>query len=96
MALTRGSILDRELNKFVESPSRVGEPAIEVVNGGKFSTPSNAICYTLTLSTDGIYYTEIYSFYSAGTPASPSGLLKTITLYYTDSARTLEFGGLIS
>ena len=32
MALTRYSIHDRELNKFVESPSRPGEPAVEVVD----------------------------------------------------------------
>jgi len=31
MALNRGSIHDRELHKFVESPTRTGEPAIEVV-----------------------------------------------------------------
>lgn len=96
MALIRGSIQDRELHKFIESPSRVGEPAVEVVLGSKFNTPSNATCYTLTLATDGIYYTEVYRFYSSGTPVSPIGLLKTITLYYTDSARSIEYGGVIS
>lgn len=96
MALTRGSILDRELNKFVESPSRSGEPAVEVVSGSKFSIPASAVCYTLTLSTDGAYYTEVYNFYSSGTPIAPVGLLKTITLYYTDSARSIEYGGVIS
>lgn len=30
MALLRGSIHDRELHKFIESPSRPGEPAVEV------------------------------------------------------------------
>lgn len=96
MALSRGSILDRELNKFIESPSRPGEPAVEVVSGNKFSVPSGATCYTLTLATDAIYYTEVYRFYSSGTPTAPIGLLKTITLYYTDSARTIEYGGVIS
>ena len=30
MALNRGNISDREYHKFVESPSRPGEPAVEV------------------------------------------------------------------
>lgn len=30
MALDRGNIKDREFHKFVESPSRPGEPAVEV------------------------------------------------------------------
>lgn len=30
MALNRGSIHDRELHKFIESPSRPGEPAVDV------------------------------------------------------------------
>lgn len=96
MALTRGSILDRELNKFVESPSRPGEPAVEVVSGNKFTIPSTAVCYTLTLSTNAGYYTEVYHFYSGGNPITPTGLLKTITLYYTDAARTIEYGGVIA
>lgn len=96
MALNRGSIYDRELHKFIESPSRPGEPAVEVVTANAFAVPSGAVCYTLTLSTDAGYYTEVYRFYSGGTPVAPTGLLKTITLYYTDSARTLEYGGVIA
>jgi hypothetical protein len=96
MALTRGSIYDRELHKFIESPSRPGEPAVEVVTATSFGIPSGATCYTLTLATDAGYYTEVYRFYSGGTPVAPTGLLKTVTLYYTDSARTVEYGGVIS
>lgn len=90
-----GDIQSREYFKFIESPTRPNETAIEVGLGGKFTAPPNATCFTLTNSTDGIYFTEIYRFYSSGTVASPVGLLKTITLYYSDSARCNEVGGVV-
>lgn len=87
---------DREFYKFVESPTRPNETAIETVNGGTFSTPSNSKCYVYTLGVDGIYYTESWAFYESGTPAAPVNLLKTISIYYTDAARKIEIGGVIS
>lgn len=95
-----GEIREREYSKFVESPSRPGNSAVEIVGNftsspGPFSPPPNATVYTYQLSTDGIYYTEIYSFYESGTPIAPVNLLKTITLYYSDAQRTIEIGGVV-
>jgi hypothetical protein len=101
MAMERQSITGMEYDKFVESPSRPGKSAVEISgtltsSPGPFSPPSNSTCYTYSLGVDGIYFTEVYSFYSGGTPASPTGLLKTITIYYSDSGRLTEVGGVVS
>lgn len=95
------NILDRELDKFVESPTRIGKTAVEVFGSlsttqGAFSIPTNALVYTYSTGTDGIYFTEIYSFYESGTPIAPVNLLKTITLYYSDAEFENEIGGVAS
>lgn len=99
MAISK-NLQDRERDKFVESLTRPGFSAVEVVgnlttSGGQFSIPSNSTCYTYETGTDSPYFTESYKFYESGTPAAPVTLIKTITLYYTDSNRTLEFGGVV-
>lgn len=95
------SFRDRDYTKFVDSPTRPGKSAVEVVgdltvSGGEFAPPSNSTCYTYETGTDGIYFTEIYKFYESGTPATPVNLLKTITLYYTDAQFQNDFGGVVS
>jgi hypothetical protein len=95
------NLLDRENDKFVESPSRPGATAIEVsgnisLTPPAFGLPANATCYTYEVTTDGLYFVEQYKFYSGGTPASPAGLLKTISLYYSDSALENEVGGVVT
>lgn len=89
---------DREQAKFVESPSRPGFTAVEVFGSlstgtGPFSVPMNCFCYTEETGIDGIYFTEIFKFYESGTPAAPINLIKTITLYYSDSNRSVGVGG---
>lgn len=93
------SFRDRDQAKFVQSPTRADGSAIEIagqLTPPDFSPPANSTCYTYTTGTSGIYYTEIYRFYESGTPAAPVNLLKTITLYYTDSKFKNEFGGAVS
>jgi hypothetical protein len=94
-------ILQREYTKFVESPTRPGNSAVEVLGNlsltpPAFGLPTNATCYTYSVTTDGPYFVEQYKFYSGGTPASPTGLLKTISLYYSDSALENEVGGVVT
>lgn len=86
MALNRHSLPDRELNKFVESPSRPGEPAIEIVGNltstpGPFSPPTNADSIVRTVLSN----VETYEYKSGGISGT---LLKTVTVTYTDN--TLE------
>lgn len=86
MALNRGSIHDRELNKFVESPSRPGEPAVEIVGNlsasiapGPFDPPTA----TDTILRSVLANVETYEYKSGG----PSGtLLKTVTVTYLTSS----------
>jgi hypothetical protein len=95
------NISGREYNKFIQSPTRADGSAVEVIGSftsspGPFAPPSNTQVYTYSFGTDGIYYTEVFAFYSGGTPASPTGLLKTVTIYYSDAGRTIEVGGVWS
>lgn len=78
MALTRGSIHDRELHKFVESPTRPGEPAIEVsgtFEGSPFAPPANADAFTRSVSGN----IETIEFRQGGIAGT---VLKTIRVYY--------------
>lgn len=88
MALLRKSLPDRELNKFVESPTRPGEPAIEIagtftanVDPGPFSPP--ALCDYISRTV--LSNVETYEYKQGG---SGGTLLKTVTVTYTDA--TLE------
>lgn len=86
MAITRQSIGGREFNKFVESPSRPGEPAIEIVGNltstpGPFSAPASSDSIVRTVSSN----IETYEYKSGGISGT---ILKTITVTYTDN--TLE------
>lgn len=86
MALNRHSLPDRELNKFVESPSRPGEPAVEIVGNlvstpGPFSPPAN--CDYISRSV--LSNVETYEYKNGG---SGGTLLKTVTVTYVDA--TLE------
>lgn len=81
MSLDRKSLQDREYNKFVESPSRPGEPAIEIVgeittSPGPFSPPSNADAGTV----EYIGNTVVYKFRQGGVAGT---VIKTVTLVYT-------------
>lgn len=83
MALNRNNILDREFHKFVESPSRPGEPAVEIVGSvsttGGFTIPENADAITREVSGSQ----EIYKYREGGVSGT---ILKTITLTYTSSS----------
>lgn len=86
MALLRKSLPDRELNKFVESPSRPGEPAIEIVGNltsspGPFSPPINCDSIVRTVLSN----VETYEYKNGGIAGT---LLKTVTVTYVDN--TLE------
>lgn len=87
------SIKDREWTKFVESSTRPGSSAIEVIGNLAFQIPPNSTCYTFEQSVSGIYYLDIFKFYESGTPITPVNLLKTITIYYSDRQRTNDIGG---
>jgi hypothetical protein len=65
--LNRKSILDRELNKFVESPSRPGEPAVEIVGNlvstpGPFSPPAGTDSVVRSVASN----VETYEYKSGG------------------------------
>lgn len=80
MALNRASIHDRELNKFVESPTRPGEPAVEVtgdVNAvpSPFAPPTNTDAFTRSVSGNS----ETIEYRSGGLAGT---ILKTIKVYY--------------
>lgn len=86
MALLRKSLPDREINKFVESPSRPGEPAIEIVGNltstpGPFSPPTTSDSIVRTVMSN----VETYEYKSGGIAGT---VLKTVTVTYTDA--TLE------
>jgi len=86
MALNRKSLPDRELHKFVESPCRPGEPAVEIVGNltstpGPFSAPASSDSIVRTVSSN----VETYEYKSGGISGT---ILKTITVTYTDN--TLE------
>ena len=76
MALDSGSVRDYELQKFVESPTRSGKPAIEAVIASKI--PANydngKVLYPTATQ-------EVYQYFQGLT------LLTTITLNFTDSTK---------
>lgn len=82
MALDRKNILDREYNKFVESPTRPGEPAIEIagtftadVAPGPFSPPSNCDFISRAVASN----VETYVYKNGG---ASGATLKTVTVTY--------------
>jgi hypothetical protein len=81
VAIDRPSITGREFNKFVESPSRPGETAVEVVGSfasepGPFAPPQNSD-YILRSVSGAV---ETYTYYNGG----PSGtLLQTVVVTYS-------------
>jgi len=80
MSLDRKSIHDRELHKFVESPSRPGEPAVEIVGSitatpSQFSPPSNADAFTRSVSGND----ETIEYRTGGIAGT---IIKTIIIYY--------------
>jgi hypothetical protein len=82
MSLDRKSLPDREYNKFVESPSRPGEPAIEIVGNlvstpGPFSPPANSDHVSISV-TGGGFIVE-YAFKVGGISGT---VLKTVALEY--------------
>lgn len=95
-----GSSRDREHNKFVESPTRPGKSAIEIVgdistSSGAFGIPSNSECYVFSTGFDSPYYFEQYQFYESGTPVAPVNLIKTIRIFYSDAKFKNEVGGAV-
>lgn len=93
-ALGNSEDVDTRRALHVKVKNKLDEPV--PILGSKFSMPQEAVCYTYETGTVGIYFTEIYKFYSGGTPDAPVGLLKTITLYYSDVGLENEVGGLVS
>lgn len=87
------TVTDREFTKFVESPTRPGNSAVETIGNLAFQIPPNSTCYTFEQSVSGIYYLDVFKFYESGTPITPVNLLKTITIYYSDRQRTNDIGG---
>lgn len=88
MAITRNSISGREFHKFVESPTRPGEPAVEIagtftanVDPGPFAPPQNTDSIVRTVLAN----VETYEYKVGGISGT---LLKTVTVTYTDN--TLE------
>jgi hypothetical protein len=85
----KNSILDREFDKFVESPTRPGNSSVEVLAyiNSKFTVPSDAFAFTVSFPTSS---SESYEFRDS----YPSGaILKTVTLYYSNSTKTVLIGG---
>lgn len=85
MALNRDSISGREFSKFVESPTRPGEAAVEIAGSftadvvpGPFSPPSN--CDYISRAVAGPVETYVYK-----NGGSSGTTLKTVTVTYTDT-----------
>jgi len=79
-----GSSKDRELKKFVESPTRPGETAIEVVGAlsvgpGPLDPPLDTD--TITRQVSGAV--ETYRYYQGGASGT---LLKTVVVTYTSNS----------
>lgn len=75
------NIKDREWSKFIESPTRPGESAVEVVGeitvfSGPFSPPSN--CDTITREHSGSV--ETYRYRNGGLTGT---VIKTVVVTYS-------------
>lgn len=86
MAITRTSIPEMEYSKFIESPSRPGQAAVEVVGDltiseGPFAPPST----TDYIGRSVLSNVETYVYKAGGASGT---LLKTVVVTYVDS--TLE------
>lgn len=72
-------IRDREYSKFVESPTRAGESATEVVatvlDGNPFAVPTDADAFTRECVGNDV----LYKFRSGGLTGT---VLKTVTIHY--------------
>jgi hypothetical protein len=75
------NLLDREREKFVESPSRPNQPAIEVISSGKLIPPAEADAMTVAYPNSS---TEVYSYRVGGVSGS---VVKTITVVYTSPSK---------
>jgi hypothetical protein len=71
-----GDIRDREIKKFVESPTRPNETAIETIVSGVFDPPIQADAITREESGNS----EIYKYRQGGIAGT---VLKTVTVTYT-------------
>lgn len=81
------NVLDREIDKFVESPTRANKTAVEVFvgNGGEISGGLLAgVVYDYGTVAYPTTTKEIYSFYSGGVGGT---LVATVTLNYADSQK---------
>lgn len=70
---------DREQSKFIQSPTRPNDAAVEVVAQGPFDVPATAD--TITRQVSGAQ--EIYRYYTGGAGGT---LLRTITVTYVNSS----------
>jgi len=84
MAINSPTRTDRELSKFVESPTRPGEPAVEVVSGNTGGLPFawNAFTVDRTDSLDDVFN---YTYNASG--------VGSVTITYTDTNKDIIAGG---
>lgn len=88
------SISGREHSKFVESPTRPGQAATEVVatvsnDPNPFSVPAEADAFTREVSGNSV----IYKFRQGGLSGA---VLKTVTMNYTNPPDPDLTGGIIA
>ena len=93
MAQSR-DVKDREYSKFIESPTRSGESASEVVatvlnEANPFSVPTDADAFTREVIGNSV----VYKFRQGGVSGS---ILKTVTIYYSSPQDPSLTGGEIS
>lgn len=77
-----GSNRDREQNKFVESPTRPGQTAVEVVGQVNVVGPLEPPKETDTITRQVSGAVETYRYYQGGAAGT---LLKTVVVTYTAS-----------
>lgn len=85
MPLNRKSIHDLELHKFVESPSRPGEPAVEIT--GNITATSSPGPFSAPAGTDSVVRSvlgtvETYQYKTGGVSGTT---LKTVVVTYADT-----------
>jgi len=85
MAIVNDAIKDMEKDKFIESPTRPGKPAIEVVGSSWSSASSGSIL-------SGVVYDEMQATYPTTTQEvyvykASTITVATITVDYTDTTK---------
>lgn len=90
-----GNILDREFHKFIESPTRPGKSAVEIVGEittttGPFSPPSSSDAFTVSYPNS---VTEVYEFRTGGVGGT---IIKTVTLIYSSASKQNLLSGVVS